>query len=88
MKAKFLRILKPVLEKIHFVPINLQNKTYKKLNRITEEGRITKLQECFDKKVFSARVTKMKTDGRIYLTLESKEFKKQIKRTNTDAFFS
>ena len=55
------------------VPISLQDKVDKEIQRLINEGHIVKLQECSDKCFVSPIVITVKKDGSIKLALESRE---------------
>ena len=59
------------------MPISLQDKVDKEINRLINEGHI-KLQECSDKYFVSPIVITVKKDGSITLALESRELNKQV----------
>ena len=72
VRADFFENLKPIQRKGRRVPISLQDKVDKEINRLINEGHIVKLQECSDK-YFDG-----KKDGSIKLALESRELNKQV----------
>ena len=59
------------------VPISLQDKLDKEIERLTKEGHIIRLQECSDKNFSSPIVITVKKDGSIKLALESRELNQQ-----------
>ena len=76
--AEFLEKLKPIQQKGRPVPISLQDKVDKEIDRLINEGHIIKLQECSDKYFVSPIVITVKKDGSIKLVLESRELNKQV----------
>ena len=60
------------------MPITLQDKVDKEINRLINEGHIIKLQECSDKYFVSPIVITVKKDGSIKLALESRQLNKQV----------
>ena len=60
------------------MPISLQNKVDKEIDRLINEGHIIKLQEYSDEYFVSPIVITVKKDGSIILALESRELKKQV----------
>ena len=49
VRTEFFENLKPIQQKGRRVPISLQDKVDKEIDRLIKEGHITKLQECSDK---------------------------------------
>ena len=89
VRADFFENLKPIQQKGRRVPISLQDKVDKEINRLMNEGHIIKLQECSDKYFVSPIVITVKKDGSIKLALESRELNKQVHKNkyqmpNTD----
>ena len=78
IRANFFENLKPIQQKGRRVPISLQDKVDKEINRLINEGHIVKLQECSDKYFVSPIVITVKKDGSIKLALESRELNKQV----------
>ena len=78
VRADFFENLKPIQQKGRRVPISLQDKVDKEINRLMNEGHMVKLQECSDKYFVSPIVITVKKDGSIKLTLESRELNKQV----------
>ena len=60
------------------MPISLQNKVDKEIDRLINEGHIIKLQEYSDEYFVSPIVITVKKDGSIILALESRELNKQV----------
>ena len=60
------------------MPISLQDKVDKEIDRLLKDGHIIKLQECSDKYFVSPIVITVKKDGSKKLTLESRELNKQV----------
>ena len=79
IRAEFFKNLKPI-QKGRRVPISLQEKVDKEIDRFIREGHIIKLQECSDKYFVSPIVITVKKDGGIRLLLESRELNKLVPR--------
>ena len=60
------------------VPISLQDKLNKDLDRPIEAKIIIKQQECSDQNFLSPIVIRVKKDGTIKLALELRELNKQV----------
>ena len=60
------------------MPISVQDKVDKEIDRLIKEGHIIILQECSDKYFVSPIVIRVKKDGSIKLALESRELNKQV----------
>ena len=77
-RAEFFVALRPVQQKDRRVPISLQDKINKELNRLIGEGHIIKLQECSDKSFVSPIVITVIKDRSIKMALESRELNKLL----------
>ena len=60
------------------MPINLQNKEHKEIDRLIKKGHIINIQECSDRHFVSPKITTVKVDGSTKLALESRELNKQV----------
>ena len=60
------------------MPITLQDKVDKEINKFFWQGHIEKLKECSDKYFVSPIVITVKKDGSVKLALESRELNKQV----------
>ena len=78
VRADFFENLKPIQQKGLRVPISLQDKVDKEIDRLIKEGHTIKLQECSDKYFVSPIVITVKKNGSIKLALESRELNKQV----------
>ena len=78
VKAKFFKNLTPIQQKGRRVPITLQEKVDKEIDKLLEQGHIQKLEECSDKYFVSPIVITVKKDGSVKLALESRELNKQV----------
>ena len=76
--ADFFEPLMPIQQKGRRVPITLQDKVDKEINKILPQGHSEKLKECSDKYFVSAIVIMVKKDGSVKLALESRELNKQV----------
>ena len=78
MQAEFFKNLTPIQQKGRRVPITLQEKVDKEIDKLLEQGHIQKLEECSDKYFVSPIVITVKKDGSVKLALESRELNKQV----------
>ena len=78
VRAELFENLKTIQQKGRRVPISLQDKVGKEIDRLIKEGHIIKLQECLDKYFVSPVVITVKKDGCLKLALESRELNKQV----------
>ena len=78
LQAEFFKNLIPIQQKGRRVPITLQEKADKDIEKLLEQGHIQKLEECSDKYFISPIVIRVKKDGSIELTMESSELNKQV----------
>ena len=76
--ADFFETLTPIQQKGRRVPITLQDKIDKEINKFLGQGLIEKLKECSDKYFVSPIVITVKKDGSVKLALESRELNKQV----------
>ena len=76
--ADFFETLTPIQQKGRKVPITLQDKVDKEINKLLRQGLIEKLKECSDKYFVSPIVITLKKDGSVKLSLESRELNKQV----------
>ena len=60
------------------MPITLQDKVDKEINKLLRQGHIEKLKECSDKYFVSPIVITVKKDGSVKLALESRKLNKQV----------
>ena len=60
------------------MPITLQEKVDKEIDKLLQQGHIEKLNECSDKYFVSPIVITVKKDGSVKLALESRELNKQV----------
>ena len=68
----------PIYPKGRRVPITLQEKVGKEIDKLMAQGHIQKLEECSDKYFVSPIVITVKKHGSVKLALESTELKKQV----------
>ena len=78
VQAEFFKNLTPIQQKGRRVPITLQEKVDKEIDKLLEQGHIQKLEECSDKYFVSPIVITVKKDGSVKLALESRELNKQV----------
>ena len=78
MQAEFFNNLTPSQQKGRRVPITLQEKVDKEIDKLLGQGHIQKLEECSDKYFVSPIVITVKKDGSVKLALESRELNKQV----------
>ena len=76
--ADFFAKLTPIQQKGRRVPITLQEKVDKEIDKLLRQGHIEKLTECSDKYFVSPIVITVKKDGSVKLALESRELNKQV----------
>ena len=60
------------------MPVTLQEKVDKKIDKLLTQGHIEKLKECSDRYFASPIVITVKKDGSVKLALESRELNKQV----------
>ena len=78
VQADFFKNLTPIQQKGRRVPITLQEKVNKEIDKLLEQGHIQKLEECSDNYFVSPIVITVKKDGSVKLALESRELNKQV----------
>ena len=78
VKSKFHRNFQPKHQKGRRVPINLQERVNNEIQKLLEEGRIEKLNNCSDQYFISPIVITVKRDQTIKLALDSKILNKAI----------
>ena len=78
VQAEFFKNLVPVQQKGRRVPVTLQEKVDKEIDKLLIQGHIEKLKECSDRYFVSPIVITVKKDGSVKLALESRELKKQV----------
>ena len=78
VEAEFFKNLTPIQQKGRRVPITLQEKVDKEIDKLLKQGHIQKLDECSDKYFVSPIVITVKKDGSVKLELESRELNKQV----------
>ena len=78
MQAEFSKKLIPIQQKGRRVPITLQEKVDKEIDKLLEQGHIQKLEERSDKYFVSPIVITVKKDGSVKLALELRELNKQV----------
>ena len=78
--ADFFETLTPVQQKGRRVPITLQDKVDKEINKLLRQGRIEKLNECSDKYFVSLIVITVKKYGSIKLALESRDLNTHVQK--------
>ena len=78
VQAEFFKNLVPVQQKGRRVPVTLQEKVDKEINKLLTQGHIEKLKECSDRYFVSPIVITVKKDGSVKLALESRELNKQV----------
>ena len=76
--ADFFETLTPIQQKGRRVPITLQEKVDKEIDKLLQQGHIEKLNECSDKYFVSPIVITVKKDRSVNLALESWELNKQV----------
>ena len=69
----FFETLTPIQQKGRRVPITLQDKVDKEINKLLRQGHIEKLKECSDKYFVSPIIITVKKDGSVKVALESRE---------------
>ena len=78
VQAEFFKNLVPVQQKGRRVPVTLQEKVDKEIDKLLTQGHIEKLKECSDRYFVSPIVITVKKDGPVKLALESRELNKQV----------
>ena len=78
VQAEFFKNLVPVQQKGRRVPVTLQEKVDKEIDKLLTQGHIKKLKECSDRYFVSPIVITVKKDGSVKLALESRELNKQV----------
>ena len=78
VRAEFFKNLTPIQQKGRRVPITLQEKVDKEIDKLLEQGHIQKLEEYSDKYFVSPIVITVKKDGSVKLALQSRELNKQV----------
>ena len=78
VQAEFFKNLIPIQQKVRRVPITLQEKVDKEIEKLLEQGHIQKLDECLDKSFVSPIVITVKKDGSVKLALESRKLNKPV----------
>ena len=83
VQVEIFKNLIPIQQKGRRVPISLQEKVDKEIDKLLEQGHIQKLEDCSDKNFVSPIVITLKKDSSVKLALESRELNKQVqKKTN------
>ena len=82
VQAELFKNLIPIQQKGRRVPITLQEKVDKEIEKLLEQGHIQNLEECSDKYFVSPIVITVKKDGSVKLALESRELNKQVQKNN------
>ena len=80
VQAEFFKNLTPIQQKGSRVPITLQEKVDKEIDKLLEQGHIQKLEECSDNHFVSPIVITVKKDGSVKFSLESRELNKQVQK--------
>ena len=78
VQAEFFKNLVPVQQKGRRVPVTLQEKVDKYIDKLLTQGHEEKLKECSDRYFVSPIVITVKKDGSVKLALESRELNKQV----------
>ena len=78
MKTNFHPNMVPKHQKGRRIPVNLQDRVEKELQKLIKEGHITKLDACSDEYFISPIVITVKRDDSIKLALDSKLINKSI----------
>ena len=78
VQAEFFKNLIPIQQKCRRVPLTLQEKVDKEIEKLLEQGHIQKLEDCSHKYFVSPIVITVKKDGSVKLALESRELRKQV----------
>ena len=78
VQAEFFKNLVPVQQKGRRVPVTLQEKVDKEIDKLSTQGHLEKLKECSDRYFVSPIVITVKKDGSVKLALESRELNKQV----------
>ena len=60
------------------MPVTLQQKMDKDIDKLLTQGRIENMKECSDRYFVSPIVITVKKDGSVKLALESRELNKQV----------
>ena len=77
VQAEFFKNLVPVQQKGRRVPVTLQEKVDKEIDKLLTQGHIEKLKECSELYYISPIVFTVKKDWSVKLALESRELNKQ-----------
>ena len=78
VQAELFKNLTPIQQKGRRVPITLQEKVDKEIDKLLEQVYIQKLEECSEKYFVSPIVITVKKDGSVKFALESRELNKQL----------
>ena len=78
VQAEFFKKLVPKQQKGRRVPVKLQEKVDKEIDKLLAQRHIEKLKECSDRYFVSPIVITVKKDGSVKLALESRELNKQV----------
>ena len=78
VQAEFFKNFVPVQQKGRRVPVTLQEKVDKEIDKLLTQGHVEKLKECSDRYFVSPIVITVKKDGSVKLALESRELNKQV----------
>ena len=82
VQAEFFITLVPVQQKGRRLPVTLQEKLDKEIDKLLAQGHIEKLKERSDRYFDSPIVITVKKDGFVKLALESRELNKQVHENN------
>ena len=92
MKTQFIPDVTPIQQKGRSIPIHLQERVEKELNKLIDQQHNIKLEKCSDKQFISSIVITVKKDQTVKLALDSKKINKFIHKNkyqmpNIDLFF-
>ena len=82
VQAEFFKNLVPVQQKGRRMPVTLQDKVDKEIDKLLAQGHIEKLKDCSDRYFVSPIVITVKKDKSVKLALESRELNKQLHKNN------
>ena len=83
MRNQFNNEIIPVQQKGRRVPVHLQDRVEKELNKLMDQKHIIKLDKCSDGQFISPIVITVKKDQTVKLALDSNKINKFIHKINT-----
>ena len=80
VQEEFFKTLVTIQQKGRRVPITLQEKVDREIDKFLQQGHIEKLVDCSDRYFVSSIVITVKMDGSVKLALETRELSKQVQK--------